>query len=380
MSQRLWMNPALAAPIAAVLYRRRDVGLDTGNRHVAAILKIPESRVRRAKEVYCWGRTMRLPIAKIRRDGGTQSRAEIPGDRVKLYAALMSDGNPLRPPTVFYDGENYWLADGFIRTTAALSIGMVEMEVDVQQGTQREAQLFSFGANSKHGTPPTQADVRRAILAMLNDPEWSKWSDREIARRVGCHQGTVGKYREEAICLNPTDSRRLAERNGTVYEVKTAKIGKTPRPERPRPNDTAPSSEISAEPPATAIQPTMKLAVTVIPKDQTTGQFIVKSGMDGQLADAALSRYEAEVSFYREIQPDIIKLKARIESAFSRYGAASAGELGPFAEAASAFLRAAAPDKWLPCMACRDDALMSTGQSVFGPCKSCNGFGFTLAS
>lgn len=84
-------------------------------------------------------------------------------------------------------------------------------------------------ADATHGTPRTQADVRRAILAMLNDPEWSNWSDREIAKRVGCSTPTVSKYRGEAICKDFTDSPRKAERNGTVYEVKTAKIGKTPK-------------------------------------------------------------------------------------------------------------------------------------------------------
>lgn len=378
MSQRLWLSPALSAPIAAVLYWRRENGLDTGNKHVAAILRVPESRVRRTKEVYCWDRTMRLPIAKIRRDGGTQSRASIPGERVKLYAEVLSDGNPLPPPIVFYDGENYWLADGFIRTCASQSVGMVEIEVDVRQGSQRDAQLFSFGANATHGTPRTQADVRRAIVAMLNDPEWSKWSDREIAKRVGTSQPTVSKYRNEAICKDLSDSPRLAERNGTVYEVKTAKIGKTPKAVAVEP--VGPAVQVgSPEPePIAPRQPAKKIAVTVIPKEQTTAEFVVKAGMDAQLADSALPRYEAEVAFYREIQPEVVKLKARVEAALTRYGAASGGELGPFALAVTTLLRSATPDKWAPCKVCRDDALMSTGQNLIGPCNKCKGFGFLI--
>ena len=31
------------------------------------------------------------------------------------------------------------------------------------------------------------ADKRRAVVALLEDPEWSAWSDREIARRSGSH-------------------------------------------------------------------------------------------------------------------------------------------------------------------------------------------------
>lgn len=379
MSQRLWLSPALSAPIAAVLYWRRENGLDTGNKHVAAILRVPESRVRRTKEVYCWDRTMRLPIAKIRRDGGTQSRASIPGERVKLYAEVLSDGNPLPPPIVFYDGENYWLADGFIRTAASQSVGMVEIEVDVRQGSQRDAQLFSFGANATHGTPRTQADVRRAIVAMLNDPEWSKWSDREIAKRVGTSQPTVSKYRNEGHCkdLSVTE-RTYINKHGQTATMNVASVGKTPKAVAVEPVEPAVQVGSPEPEPIAPRQPAKKIAVTVIPKEQTTAEFVVKAGMDAQLADSALPRYEAEVAFYREIQPEVVKLKARVEAALTRYGAASGGELGPFALAVTTLLRSATPDKWAPCKVCRDDALMSTGQNLIGPCNKCKGFGFLI--
>ncbi|HZF40417.1 MAG TPA: helix-turn-helix domain-containing protein [Blastocatellia bacterium] len=39
------------------------------------------------------------------------------------------------------------------------------------------------------------ADRRRAVLTLLNDAEWSRWSDREIARRCGVSPDTVGRLR-----------------------------------------------------------------------------------------------------------------------------------------------------------------------------------------
>ncbi|MEC4813367.1 MAG: ParB N-terminal domain-containing protein [Scytonema sp. PMC 1069.18] len=56
-----------------------------------------------------------LSLDEIRRDGGTQPRAAINLQHVKLLEAQMEDGQQLEPVTIFYDGESYWLADGFHR-------------------------------------------------------------------------------------------------------------------------------------------------------------------------------------------------------------------------------------------------------------------------
>jgi hypothetical protein len=41
----------------------------------------------------------------------------------------------------------------------------------------------------------THDDKRRAVLTLLNDPEWSKWSDREIARLCAVSHEFVRKLR-----------------------------------------------------------------------------------------------------------------------------------------------------------------------------------------
>lgn len=131
----------------------------------------------------------RLPIVVIRRDGGTQPREGINEATVKEYAEDLKDGAVFKPVTVFYDGQTYWLADGYHRIAAAEENGDLDFPVEVHQGTQRDAILFSVGANADHGLRRSNTDKRRAVNRLLNDAEWSKWSDREIAKhcRVG-HQ------------------------------------------------------------------------------------------------------------------------------------------------------------------------------------------------
>lgn len=142
---------------------------------------------------------MDIEIKKIRRDGGTQSRANINNDVVAEYSERMREGVAFPPVTLFYDGKAYWLADGFHRVAAAEAAGLGSIAADVRQGTQRDAVLHSVGVNAAHGLRRTNDDKRRAVEVLLRDKEWRLWSDREIARQAGVDHKTVGKLRSELV-------------------------------------------------------------------------------------------------------------------------------------------------------------------------------------
>lgn len=183
-----------------------------------------------------------LDLDAIRVDGGTQPRAIIDMAVVEDYAQAIGDGAKLPPVTAFYDGSEYWLADGFHRWHAHKALGLAEIETDVHQGTRRDAVLFSVGANAAHGLRRSNEDKRRAVLTLLNDPEWAQWSDREIARRCGVAHPFVGK-------LRPSPEPRADTGNGYQYEaagrtfvhpktgqptqMRTGNIGSNPKPRPP---------------------------------------------------------------------------------------------------------------------------------------------------
>jgi hypothetical protein len=57
-----------------------------------------------------------IPIELIRLDGGTQIRAcSTFQTKVEDYAIAMTQDADFPPLTVFWDGADYWLADGFHR-------------------------------------------------------------------------------------------------------------------------------------------------------------------------------------------------------------------------------------------------------------------------
>ncbi len=143
-----------------------------------------------------------ISVGKIRTDGGTQPRAELSAETIAEYREAMAAGSAFPPVVVFYDGTDHWLADGFHRLEATKATGAKEIAADVRQGTQRDAVLFSAGANAAHGLRRTNADKRRAVERLLADKEWSKWSDRKIAEACGVTHPFVGKLRAERASGN----------------------------------------------------------------------------------------------------------------------------------------------------------------------------------
>lgn len=132
-------------------------------------------------------------------DGGTQQRVEISAEVVTEYAEAMRNGAKFPPMVLFFDGARYWLADGFHRYHAQRAAEIDECEAEAHPGIQRDAILYSTGANGSHGIRPTNADKRRSVTVLLTDPEWTKWSDRDIAKHCRVTQPLVSKVRAEIL-------------------------------------------------------------------------------------------------------------------------------------------------------------------------------------
>lgn len=169
---------------------------------------------------------MSVPIENIRLDGGTQSRASINEVTVAEYVDAMVDPSTVFPPVVVYfDGKDYWLADGFHRLAAWREMGRVEIPADVRQGDRRHAILHSVAANSAHGLRRTNDDKRRAVMVLLEDAEWSQWSDREIARRCAVSPSFVGGLRNSSLSTVDSEPRTYTTKHGTQAAMSTANIG-----------------------------------------------------------------------------------------------------------------------------------------------------------
>jgi hypothetical protein len=187
------------------------------------VIEMREMR-EQGKEVPLAGKSVSyLPAEHIRATQDTQMRVEINQEVVTEYANVMLEAGgwgPFPPIEVYFDGFVYWLGDGFHRIAGFERANLAydhQVPAEVKEGTRRDAILCAVRANAAHGLRRTQADKRRAVETLLQDPEWGQWSDREIARQCKVSPDTVGRIRAELqTSLSESDSEKPAERTYTT--------------------------------------------------------------------------------------------------------------------------------------------------------------------
>lgn len=169
-----------------------------------------------------------LSIVSIRIDGGTQPRVKLNESAIAEYAEAITEGVPLPPVSVFFDGAEHWLADGFHRYWAHKRIGALKVAADVISGTRRDAVLHSVGANASHGLRRTNKDKRRAVETLLRDEEWATWSDREIAKRCEVTHPFVASVRSSLVTVTSEapSARTYTTKHGTTATMQAGGIVK----------------------------------------------------------------------------------------------------------------------------------------------------------
>lgn len=167
-----------------------------------------------------------LALSKIRTDGGTQPREVLDCDAVNDYMDAMEAGAKFPPVDVFHDGAIYWLAHGFHRYRATEQAGRKSIPCEIHQGTQQEAQWYSYSTNQTNGLRRTNADKQRAVKAALLHPNGLKFSDRQIAEHVGVDDKTVAAWREKLRPSSEIPKIRSVTRKGKTYQQDTSRIGK----------------------------------------------------------------------------------------------------------------------------------------------------------
>lgn len=140
-----------------------------------------------------------LDLSLIRIDGGTQSRVKLDAATVAEYAEAFAAGAEFPAVTVFFDGSDRWLADGFHRYFGAKKAGKKQILEHIIPGTQREAVLYSIKANGTHGLKRTNADKRKSVETLVKDEEWGTWSDRKIAEAAGVSVTFVSALRRPEV-------------------------------------------------------------------------------------------------------------------------------------------------------------------------------------
>ena len=156
----------------------------------------------------------------------------------------MEGGDQFPPLLVFSNGNGFLLVDGYLRLEAAQLSGLATLRCEVRQGDFRDAILASAAVNATHGQRRTNADKRIAVGKLLQDPEWAKWSDCEIARRCKVSDVFVGRLRD-SLTPNVRSERSYITKHGTVAAMNITAVGRRQKEATPtvrifsRPDDRA---------------------------------------------------------------------------------------------------------------------------------------------
>jgi hypothetical protein len=236
--------------------------------------------------------TQRLRLDRIRLDGDTQPREELDPNHIEDLKADAQAGDTFPPLDVFFDGREYWLADGFHRwhTYHRLEVGTAE--VKIHAGNIQAAQWFALSkANRTHGKRRTREDKVRAVRLALLHPNAAGRSDRDLAADLGVHHETVAKYRAELEAGGEiATSRTRTGRDGKSYPAPKPKTGPEPTdkpPMPPNPFEDDPESE------------TTKPEKSTAPKRGSDGRRIPKQAATEAMQFAAMA-----ISQLERIRPD----------------------------------------------------------------------------
>ena len=248
--------------------------------------------------------------------GELQSRAAINNEIVTEYAEAIKAGAEFPAVVVFNDGAENWLADGFHRFHAHNQAGKTSILADVRQGTNRNAILYSLGANGTHGLHRTNADKRKAVATMLNDFEWAAWSSNAIAKACGVSHTFVDSLRASPAILQPLQDKapttRTVERNGKTYEQNTTNIGKPTVSDSVAPTKPAP---VAANAPQIAAHP-LALVEEYTELDAAQDQIHELQSMlaVANLGDIAPEDKEQAKNLIAELQEENRKLRANLKA------------------------------------------------------------------
>ena len=152
-----------------------------------------------------------IPLARIK-DGGAQIRVEMRPEIVNDYANDMLDGAVFPPIVVFYDGSDYWQADGFHRVEAGRKIGR-ETIVAENQG-----RLFA-------GRGPVWHRLQRGARS-ASHPGGQETRGRAVAERS--RMGTLVRSQDRQDRQGRSQDRRR-DPSGTGWGIPTTKAAKVKR-------------------------------------------------------------------------------------------------------------------------------------------------------
>jgi len=181
-------------------------------------------------------RIQELELDLIVSDDELKVRVEINQETVHDYYEAMAteeDVKKFPPPTVYFDGCRYWLADGHHRYWAAFRRGYKKMTVKVIDGSHDDAILAAVKLNAQNGLRFNDGDWEKIIPLISGKNQWKDWTNRRLAEELKCSEITIRRHRPENSVATGVATEKRQGKDGKMYKATKSKKPKT---------DSAPSA------------------------------------------------------------------------------------------------------------------------------------------
>ncbi len=242
-----------------------------------------------------------IELDRLELMGEAQSRVHIDPSVVEEYVDRMSwdaelaravdpEGAPWPAVTVYTQGDELWVADGFHRVEAARKLGFDRIQCRVLEGGRRDAIRYSLSANARHGLRRTREDKRRAVRRALEDDMWRTWTDTRLAELCSVSRSLVSSSRERLesdgsipgeVALYSVDGREF-ERTPSSTPMKARKKPAA-RSARARLEPLADAAPVRAEVDWDALEPGGARALVAYPREASHYEALVACAAASEL-------------------------------------------------------------------------------------------------
>ncbi len=162
-------------------------------------------------------------LTQICTDSAIQPRLERNRRWIKALAQAMHQGRELPPVVCFYDGYNYWLADGLDRLEAAKLAEQKAILADIRQGSLQEAISYSRFGSQRNKDKRQVVDRFLGLLESMSEEEKEYWSHQNIGTYCCVTSAYVGQRRQNLGYTQP--SKQVVKlSDGNSYHRDISKI------------------------------------------------------------------------------------------------------------------------------------------------------------
>lgn len=133
----------------------------------------------------------------LRKDDKTQPRDKLDRKYIEDLVCDWGKGARFEPALAYYDGQYYWLIDGYHREAALEKLNEAKILIEIHRGTLEDARWHSYSVNQHKALKRSNADKRRAIIGALKHPYGAGRSNVQIAEHCGVDEGTVRTWRKK---------------------------------------------------------------------------------------------------------------------------------------------------------------------------------------